>query len=240
MGQLVHNDLKYRIDLLEGALRLQRFVAIAACPGCVWPLVQAPFGKLRQGLEQSGEYLIHANREAVWQALNDPDVLARCIQGCQAMRKLNDEHFQTKVKAKIGPVSAAFDLDLRLSDVQAPKSYRIEGKVKGGPAGFGKGTADVTLEEEDAATRLRYGVNASVGGKLAQVGSRLLDGAARKMADDFFAAFAELVGDGSSPPQLEEGEPFAAEAPVTRESSGQWVFWALAFGALALALILAL
>lgn len=191
-------------------------------------------------MEQSGEYLINAGREAVWLALNDPDVLARCIEGCQAMRKINDEHFQTRVKARIGPVSATFDLDLQLSDVQAPSSYRIEGKVKGGPAGFGKGAADVSLAAEGAATRLRYAVQASVGGKLAQIGSRLLDGAARKMADDFFAAFSKAVSDGSGAPSFKAGEPFAADAPAQRESAGQWVFWAIAFSVLALALILAL
>ncbi|MGI9328504.1 MAG: SRPBCC family protein [Pseudomonadales bacterium] len=190
-------------------------------------------------MEQSGEHLIQADRETVWQALNNPDVLARSIEGCQAMRKLNDEHFQARVKAKIGPVSATFDLDLQLSDVQPPASYRIEGKVKGGPAGFGKGTAEVSLQEEAQATRLSYGVQASVGGKLAQVGSRLLDGAARKMADDFFAAFSELVGGGSDLDNLPVGEAFAPDAAV-RESSGQWVIWAVAFGVLALALILAL
>ncbi len=190
-------------------------------------------------MEQAGEYLIAADRATVWQALNNPDVLARSIEGCQAMRKLNDEHFQARVKAKIGPVSATFDLDLQLSDMQPPSSYRIEGKVKGGPAGFGKGTADVALHEEGDATRLAYTVQASVGGKLAQIGSRLLDGAARKMADDFFSAFSSFVGGRLDPENLPVGEPFAPAAPV-RESSKQWVIWAVAFAVLTLALILAL
>ncbi len=192
-------------------------------------------------MDQTGDYYIDASRDRVWQALNDPDVLARCIDGCQAMRKLNDDQYQAKVKAKVGPVSAAFALDLAISNAQPPESYRIDGSVKGGAAGFGKGSADVTLEEEGDGTRLRYTVAATVGGKLAQIGSRLLDGAARKMADDFFSTFSEVVT-GSAPPSL---APFAtvdaadSAAPET-EASREWVIWALAFGALAIALILAL
>lgn len=192
-------------------------------------------------MDQTGEYYIEASRERVWQALNDPDVLARCIDGCQAMRKLNDDQYQAKVKAKVGPVSAAFALDLTISNAQPPESYRIDGGVKGGAAGFGKGSADVTLEQEGDGTRLRYTVAATVGGKLAQIGSRLLDGAARKMADDFFSTFSEVVA-GSAPPSL---APFATaeagDSPAPQaEASREWVIWALAFGALAIALILAL
>lgn len=194
-------------------------------------------------MEQVGEYVVQADRETVWQALNDADVLARCIDGCQAMRKLNDEHYQAKVKARIGPVSAAFDLDLQLHDVQAPESYRIVGQVKGGPAGFGKGDAVVTLEEEGAATRLRYTVKASVGGKLAQVGSRLLDGAARKMADDFFGQFSAMVGADGATDAAATADTHAGGAQADepqREAANQTWFWLLAFGVLALALVLAL
>lgn len=193
-------------------------------------------------MEQVGEYVVQADRATVWRALNDADVLARAIDGCQAMRKLNDEHFQAKVKARIGPVSAAFDLDLKLHDVVAPESYRVQGQVKGGPAGFGKGEAVVQLHEEGAATRLQYTVHASVGGKLAQVGSRLLDGAARKMADDFFSSFSELVGAGSAAGAVatdaDDTQPEATEPQ--REAANQSWFWLLAFGALAVALVLAL
>ncbi|MFK7914160.1 MAG: CoxG family protein [Pseudomonadales bacterium] len=195
-------------------------------------------------MEQAGEYLVQADRQTVWQALNDADVLARCIDGCQAMRKLNDEHFQAKVKARIGPVSAAFDLDLKLHDVQAPESYRIAGQVKGGPAGFGKGEAVVTLQEEGAATRLLYTVKATVGGKLAQVGSRLLDGAARKMADDFFGQFSAMVGtaeaDGSDAATAAATSDTEVTTEPQREAANQTWFWLLAFGVLALALVLAL
>lgn len=192
-------------------------------------------------LKQSGEYRIQADRDVVWASLNDPDVLARCIEGCQAMRQLADDQFQGMVKAKVGPVSASFNLDLTVTDAKPPERYRIEGRVKGGAAGFAKGAADVTLDAEEGHTLLRYEVDASVGGKLAQLGSRLLDGAARKMSDDFFARFSEAVG-GAAPP----AEPFAAPADAqaadgdSREGSGQWVIWAIAFGVLGLALILAI
>ncbi|MEM1232225.1 MAG: carbon monoxide dehydrogenase subunit G [Pseudomonadota bacterium] len=194
-------------------------------------------------MDFSGDYFIAADRQRVWEALNDPDILARCIDGCQAMRKLSDDHFQAKVKAKVGPVSAAFNLDLTLSDAQPPERYHIDGQVKGGAAGFGKGGADVTLEAEGEGTRLRYVVDASVGGKLAQIGSRLLDGAARKMADEFFATFSEVVTGAAPAPAR---EPFAgaseeeAQAARATEASQQWVFWLIAFGALGIALVLAL
>jgi len=188
-------------------------------------------------VEQTGEYRIQAGLQTVWAGLNDPDVLARCIDGCQSMEKLGDDRFQTSVKAKVGPVSATFQAMLQLADVNAPSSYTIHADVKGGAAGFGKGTAAVALlpdEENPGATLLRYQVKANVGGKLAQVGSRLIDGAARKMADDFFAAFGEVVS-GVAP------EATGDQAAAKRyESSGQWIIWLLVFGALLLAMIFAL
>lgn len=149
-------------------------------------------------MEQKGEYAISASREKVWEALNDPEVLGRCIPGCLSIDKTSDTQFRAKVKAKIGPVSATFDADLNLKNLNPPAGYTIEGGVKGGAAGFGKGEADVELVEQGPATLLRYAVNASVGGKLAQIGSRLVDGAARKMADEFFAAFSALVSEGDT------------------------------------------
>ena len=153
-------------------------------------------------MQQNGEYLIPAPVETVWQALNDPEVLGACIPGCQSVTQVDDTHFDASVKAKVGPVSATFQAGLELTDLNPPNSYTIAGNVKGGAAGFGKGTAAVSLADADGGTRLSYEVNANVGGKLAQVGSRLVDGAARKMADDFFSAFSEHLGGGQ-----------AAEAP---------------------------
>lgn len=180
----------------------------------------------------SGEYRIAAPRDQVWQGLNDPDVLARCIDGCQEMEKLADDHFQSSVKAKVGPVSALFKADLRLEDVTAPERYVIQADVKGGAAGFGKGRADVALTEDGDGTLLRYEVKASVGGKLAQVGSRLIDATARKMADQFFLEFGREVSGA---------EPVAAGATAERsryQPSGQWAIWAAVFIILGLVLLL--
>jgi carbon monoxide dehydrogenase subunit G len=149
-------------------------------------------------MRQSGEYRIQAPREAVWRALNDPGVLARSIEGCESMTQVGEGAFQASVRARIGPVSALFTGDIAIADADPPNGYTLQGAVKGGPAGFGKGSAKVTLTQDGPATILRYDVDGSVGGKLAQVGQRLIDGAARKMADDFFAKFGEIVAPGGS------------------------------------------
>ncbi len=189
-------------------------------------------------MQQNGEYLIPAPVETVWQALNDPDVLGRCIPGCQEVTKVDETHFDAAVKAKVGPVSATFQASLALEDLQPPTSYRIVGSVKGGAAGFGKGTADVVLSQADAGTRLNYEVQANVGGKLAQVGSRLIDGAARKMADDFFSAFTVELG-GSAEQTAADTSPQPGQ-PDRFESRDQWKIWAVAFVVFALAMLLAL
>ncbi len=147
-------------------------------------------------MQQTGEYRIAAAREKVWHALNDPQVLAQCIEGCQSMTKVADDAYTTSIKAKVGPVSATFAADMNLTELDPPSGYTLNASVKGGPAGFGKGAARVLLSEDGAVTILRYQVDGNVGGKLAQVGSRLIDGAARKMADDFFRKFGEIVAPG--------------------------------------------
>lgn len=144
-------------------------------------------------MEMTGEFSIPAPREAVWQALNDPEVLKRCIPGCDEIVKRSDTEFDAKVTAKVGPVKTTFTGQVILSDIDPPNGYRISGEGKGGAAGFARGGADVTLESRDGGTLLRYTVTASVGGKLAQVGSRLVDGVAHKMADQFFTRFTEQV-----------------------------------------------
>lgn len=183
-------------------------------------------------MEQTGEYRIAAARPDVWLGLNDPDVLSRCIDGCLSMAKTSDEQFDASVKARIGPVSATFQAQLVLSEIQPPSSYVLTANVKGGAAGFGKGTAQVSLDEDGAATLLRYSVNANVGGKLAQVGSRLIDAAARKMADDFFSEFGREIS-GEEP---EDTTPVAEKA----EADGQWKIWVVVFAALIVALLLAI
>lgn len=183
-------------------------------------------------VEQTGEYRIAAERQEVWRGLNDPEVLARCIDGCLSMEKTADELFEAAVKARIGPVSATFQTQLMLSEVEPPSSYVLTANVKGGAAGFGKGTARVTLADDAGATLLRYTVNANVGGKLAQVGSRLIDSAARKMADDFFAEFGR---------EISGREPEDTTAPDTKAATGsQWKIWVVVFAALVLALVLAI
>ena len=144
-------------------------------------------------MDISGEFDIPASREQVWEALNDPDVLAQCIPGCESIERESDTAFVAKMKAKIGPVKARFESRILLSNLNPPQSYTISGEGKGGPAGFGKGSADVTLAEIDGNTTLHYTAKLLVGGKLAQVGSRLVGGAARKIANDFFGKFVEVV-----------------------------------------------
>jgi len=144
-------------------------------------------------MEMTGQVRIEAPREVVWEALNDPEVLKASIPGCESLEKTGDNGFAAKVKAKIGPVSATFGGSVTLSDINPPESYTISGEGKGGAAGFAKGGAKVRLEPEGDATILHYDVTANVGGKMAQLGARLIDGTARKMADDFFRAFGEQV-----------------------------------------------
>lgn len=193
-------------------------------------------------MEQSGEYRIAADVVDVWRGLNDPEMLARCIDGCQSMEKISDNEFSASVKAKVGPVRATFQVEFELSDVVAPLSYTIIGNVKGGVAGFAKGSAQVSLSEVDSATLLAYVVKANVGGKLAQVGSRLIDAVARKMADDFFASFGENVS-GEPPVATPVATPVAKRDDATvqqQESSGQWKIWVVVFAALILAMALAI
>lgn len=140
-------------------------------------------------MDMTGEERIAARRDAVWQSLNDPDILRRCIPGCQSLEMKSPTELAAVVKVKIGPVSATFNGHVTLSNLSAPASYTISGEGKGGIAGFAKGGADVTLSEEGDETVLRYDVKAEVGGKIAQLGSRLIDSTARKLAHQFFADF---------------------------------------------------
>jgi len=183
-------------------------------------------------LEQTGEFRIAATRLRVWEGLNDPDVLARCIDGCLSMERTSDQRFDAVVKARFGPVSATFQAQLVLSDLQPPSSYTLTANVKGGAAGFGRGTAQVNLHDDNGATLLCYTINANVGGKLAQVGSRLIDAAARKMADDFFAEFRREIS-GEQPVD-------ATRAEAKQKAARRWKIWAVVCAALVLALILAL
>jgi hypothetical protein len=149
-------------------------------------------------MEMTGEYRIPAARETVWDALNDPEVLKACIAGCQSLERTEDGGFEATVKAKVGPVSATFKGAVRLENVNPPESYTIVGEGKGGAAGFAKGGADVKLVEDGAETVLTYVVNAQVGGKLAQIGARLVDSTAKKYATDFFDKFVVIAQERDS------------------------------------------
>ena len=145
-------------------------------------------------MEMTGEYTIAANRQKVWDALNDAETLKQCIPGCDEIEKTSDGSFSAKVTAKVGPVKAKFTGAVTLSNLDPPNSYRISGEGKGGAAGFAKGGAAVTLSDADGGgTTLHYDVNAQVGGKLAQIGSRLIDATAKKMAGDFFHTLGRIV-----------------------------------------------
>lgn len=164
-------------------------------------------------MEMTGEFRIPAPRERVWQALNDPETLKRAIPGCQTIEKVTDTEFTAKVVAKVGPVRATFGGKVNLTDLDPPKAYTISGEGSGGVAGFAKGSAKVNLEEEsDDATRLRYEVQAHVGGKLAQIGSRLIDATSRKMADDFFGNFVAAISPSAEESGVAAGETAAAPA----------------------------
>ena len=161
-------------------------------------------------MDITGEYRIPASREKVWAALNDPETLRASIPGCESLERVSDEGFAATVVAKVGPVRAKFKGQVTLSDLNPPEGYKISGEGKGGAAGFAKGGADVKLVAESGEmTVLSYTARADVGGKLAQLGSRLVDATAKKMADEFFENFrAQLTGPEPAP------EPEAVPVPM--------------------------
>lgn len=169
----------------------------------------------------TGSYRVSASRQKVWEAINDPEILRQCIPGCEEIVRETPTDWTAKVVAKVGPVKARFAGKIRLEDLQPPSSSRIVGEGNGGAAGFAKGEALITLADEGNATLLTYEAEAQIGGKLAQIGSRLIDGFARKYADEFFAKFAQIVGDGSvaEPAAATVEQADAAEAQTVPSSS---------------------
>lgn len=145
-------------------------------------------------MKLTGEYLIAADREAVWRAINDPEVLRQCIPGCEDITRETPTDWVAIVVTRVGPVKARFTGRIRLEDLEPPASCRIVGEGAGGPAGFVKGAALVQLVDEEGATRLTYDAETEIGGKLAQIGARLIDSFAKKYADEFFAKFSAVVG----------------------------------------------
>ncbi len=161
-------------------------------------------------MEMSGERLIAAPREAVWAALNDPEVLKACIQGCESIEKLSDTEMTATVAAKIGPISARFNGKVTLADLDPPNAYTISGEGQGGVAGFAKGGAKVQLADAEGGTKLAYQVSAQIGGKMAQLGARLIDSVAKSYAESFFTKFSERLAPA----------PEAAPAPTpTKETT---------------------
>jgi carbon monoxide dehydrogenase subunit G len=169
-------------------------------------------------MEMTGEFRIPAPRQRVWEGLNDPEVLKQCIPGCQALDKVSDSEFNGRVVASVGPVRATFGGKVTLSDLDPPHGYTISGEGSGGVAGFARGGAKVKLAEDGDATLLTYAVQAQVGGKLAQVGSRLIDGVARKMANDFFGCFAAAMAAEQQAAAEGEAAPMAPAAEPARDA----------------------
>ena len=184
-------------------------------------------------MDMQGSRTLAASRQQAWEALNDPEVLKACIPGCDKVEATGENQYAIGMGVKVGPVSARFAGKIFLEDVQPPSSYTLRFEGQGGAAGFGKGSAQVALEERGSGCELRYTVNAQVGGRIAQVGQRLIDGVARSMAEDFFKRFeAEMQRRHPEASAAAQGEPAAAAAAaVAAPSQGggipAWV-WAAA------------
>ncbi len=173
-------------------------------------------------MELKGERLIPASVEQTWAALNDPEVLKACITGCESLERSGDNAYQALVAVKVGPVSARFKGNVQMSDLHPPHGYTLNFEGQGGVAGFGKGSAVVALAAEGEQTRLSYDAKAQVGGKLAQIGSRLVDATAAKMTDEFFSAFdAALRAQVGAPAAAPERAP--AVAPAGGVPTWAWV-----------------
>jgi len=171
-------------------------------------------------MEMTGEQLIPASQADTWAALNDPEILKACIPGCESIELTGANEYVVQMTARVGPVSAKFKGKMALSNIQPPNSYSIAFEGQGGVAGFAKGGAEVSLKAEGGSTRLSYSAKANVGGKLAQIGSRLVDAAASKVAGDFFAAFNEKVGrkpDSHDSHDAHDGHDEHHPAPVPRD-----------------------
>jgi carbon monoxide dehydrogenase subunit G len=168
-------------------------------------------------MTMTGEVALPAERPKVWALLNDPEVLKSAIPGCQSLERTGDNGFSAVVKMKIGPVSATFKGKVELTDIVPLVGYTIKGEGEGGIAGFAKGGAKVSLADAPAGTLLRYDVEATVGGKIAQLGSRLIDGVAKNMADKFFSNLATAATDGAAP--VGEADSATSNSEATAEAA---------------------
>lgn len=171
-------------------------------------------------MQMQGSRQLTATAQQAWEALNDPEILKQCIPGCQKFELESENVYTTAAAIKVGPVSAKFNGKVELSDIQPPKSYSLKFEAQGGVAGHGKGTSHVELVENDQGVELRYTVESQVGGKLAQLGQRLIDGAAKSMADDFFKRFEKALNDKTGAGQGEQATDSVQHA-ATSETSTQ-------------------
>ena len=178
-------------------------------------------------MEMTGEQLIPLPQQSVWEALNNPEILKACIAGCESMERVSDTEYKVTLSAAVGPVKARFNGKLLLTELNPPTSYSLAFEGSGGAAGFGKGGASVRLSPEGSGTRLSYSAKATVGGKLAQIGSRLIDGVAKKMSDDFFVKFNQTLSPAHAAVAAPAAEPHAAAAA---HDTGTWL-WVIAAGA---------
>ena len=166
-------------------------------------------------MKMNGEFRVPTDRETVWRALNDPEVLKECLPGCQEIEKTSDTEMSATLAIKVGPVKATFKGGVTFSDIDPPNGYTLSGQGQGGTAGFASGEAKVRLVEENGATVLQYECDAKVGGKLAQIGSRLIDSTAKKLAKQFFDSLAEKLGGGEeAEAAAEPAQETAAAAPA--------------------------
>ena len=170
-------------------------------------------------MQFKGRYLIPAPPEQVWAALNDPGVLRQCIPGCERIEKLDPTHFAATATLKVGPVKATFKANIALENLDPPRRCTLKGEGQGGVAGFARGSAEVLLERGEGGTTLNYTADAAIGGKLAQIGQRLIDGAAKQIADDFFVRFREAVSAMPAP----TAEPVSAAAPQAAPDIAQQI-----------------
>jgi hypothetical protein len=182
-------------------------------------------------MEMNGEQLIPASQAETWKALNDPEFLKECVPGCETIDRVAENEYAVAMTARVGPVSAKFKGKLLISDLKPPHSYAIAFEGQGGVAGFAKGSAQVALAPEGDATRLSYSARANVGGKLAQIGSRLVDAAANKVANDFFSAFNERMSTmhGAAAPAAQEEhhpEPIPRDPELPDVSEASLAFFA--------------
>ena len=173
-------------------------------------------------MKLSGEHRIPASRQTVWEALNDPDTLQACLPGCETLEKVSETEMKATITTKIGPVKATFHGAVTLSNLDPPNSYTLNGEGQGGAAGFASGAASVTLTEADSGTLLKYEVEAKVGGKLAQIGSRLIDSVTKKLAGQFFGALVErLSGEEEAAGASEGAEAAPAQAAPASSAAPQ-------------------